>query len=176
MSGLMGKRVRIGKYAIPALLLVALTVGTVAAAIYVILQFTVTVTVEEFPRVNFYNWGTGDRTNTFSESFNIFPNVTTIQENATHGIYSETAGTCYLRISSISNTTNLERVNVTVYNGGQLKSIVWNYGESLPQSWGTGFTTAATTYYTIWMEVTGASVAYPGKATDITVEMKVESP
>lgn len=170
------KRVRIGKYAIPVLLLITLAVGTVTAVLYVILTSTTTVTVVANPNVSFYDWSSSLRTNTFSESFDIFPAITTIQTNASNGIYSETASNVSIRISAISNTTNIESVNVTLYDGGQLSTIEWTFNAALPQVWSATFETTDTTYYTIWMEVEARSVATAGFASIITVDMKVENP
>ena len=178
----MAKRVRIGKYAVPALLLLVLGVGTVVATVYVILTWTMTLPVVEYPRVNFYKWedpGKG-RTNTFDESFSIFPNVTTIQDNATYGIYSVDVGNCSLRISGIENATNIKEVYIAVFNATDypdtpMIEITWTGGE-FPTSW-QSMNTTAETYYTIWMEVTGPSTlpTLPTGA-KVTVQMKVESP
>ena len=170
MSRLMHKSVRIGKYTIPALLLLALVTGTVAATVYVVLTFNASLTVQANPRVCFYNWTSAAKVNTFTESFNIFPSVTTINTNASCGIYSATAGTSYLRISSITYDGNIQKVNMTVDG----VSVVWNYGETLPQpSWQT-FATSDDTYYTIRIEVEAKSGA--SGSSDITFEMKVENP
>jgi len=175
MSRIVGKRVRIGKYAVPALLLLALTVGTAAAAVYVILQFTTTVTVKANPAVCFYEWATVTKKNSFSETFNIFPSVKTVDDNATHGIYNwQTSGrVAYLRIFSITNSGNVQRVYMKVV--GTTVEITWNSGDALPTSW-TSFTAAAGTKYTIWIEVTATSTATVDTSSVITFDMKVENP
>ena len=170
MSHLMHKSVRIGKYTIPALLLLALVTGTVAATVYVVLTFNASLTVQANPRVCFYNWTSAAKVNTFTESFNIFPSVTTINTNASCGIYSATAGISYLRISSISTPGNIQEVNMTIV--GTAVQVLWT-GGGLPTSWQT-FSTSATTYYTIQIEVEAKSGA--SGSSDITFEMKVENP
>jgi hypothetical protein len=171
MSRLMHRSVRIGKYTIPALLLLALVTGTVAATVYVVLTFNASLTVQANPRVSFYNWTAAAKVNTFTESFNIFPSVTTINTNASCGIYSLTAGTSYLRISSISTPGNIQEVNMTIV--GTAVQVLWTSGGGLPTSWQT-FSTSADTYYTIWIEVEAKAGATG--SSDITFEMKVENP
>jgi hypothetical protein len=166
----MHKSVRIGKYTIPALLLVALVTGTVAATVYVVLTFNASVTVQDNPRVCFYNWTATDKVNTFTESFNIFPSVKTVNDNASCGIYSATAGTSKLRISAITSSGNIDKVNMTVV--GEAVEVVWT-GGSLPTTWQT-LTTSDDTYYTIRIEVTADSGA--SGSSGITFEMKVENP
>jgi len=178
MSRLMSRPVRIGKYSIPALLLLALAVGSVAATAYVILQFTATVTVQSNPKVSFYEWATLSKRNTFNYAFNIFPSVKTVEENATHGIFCDdtVSHTCYLRISGITNSANVQIAYVKVYNAtNTIVTITWNNGESLPQSW-TMFTAGAGKKYSIWMEVTATAGATVGQSSVITVDMKVEQP
>ena len=175
MGLIMGEKLRIGKYTIPALLLLALIVGTAAAAVYVILQFTATVTVQANPAVSFYEWATDPKKNTFDETFNIFPDVKTINDNATHAIYNwETSNrTAHLRISSITNSGNIQKVNMTLV--GTAVGLVWNSGDSLPTSWVT-FTATAGTKYTIRIEVTATGTASVGTTSVVTFEMKVEQP
>lgn len=171
MSRLIHKSARIGKYTIPALLLVALVTGTVAAVVYVVLTFDASLSVQANPRVRFYNWTSAAHVNTFTESFNIFPSVTTINTNASCGIYSATAGTSYLRISSITNSAqNIQDVNMTIV--GTAVQVLWS-GGGLPTSWQT-FSTSADTYYTIWIEVEAKAGATG--TSDITFELKVENP
>lgn len=177
MTRLMRKPVRIGKYSVPALILLALAVGTVSAAVYVILQFTATVTVQQYPKVTFWEWATSTKKNTFDESFNIFPDIKSVNENASHGIFCDdtVSHTCYLRISDITNSGNIQTVYLKVYDGGTALEITWNYGEGLPTTW-TQFTVGPGAKYSIWMEVTGNSTASVGTSSVITLDMKVENP
>jgi len=167
----MRRSARIGKYTIPVLLLVALVTGTVAAVVYVVLTFNASLTVQANPRVHFYNWTAAAPVNTFTESFNIFPGVTTINTNASCGIYATASGTCELRISSISTPGNIQEVNMSIV--GTAVQVLWTSGGGLPTSWQT-FSPAATTYYTIWIEVEAKAGATGSSA--ITFEMKVENP
>lgn len=174
----MAKRVRIGKYAVPALLLLTVIIGSVAAVAYVVLRFTVTSTVQANPKVCFYEWATATKKNNFNYAFNIFPALKTIEENATHGIYSwdTVSHTCYLRISGITNSANIQTAYIKVYKDAvTVVAITWNSGDPLPQTW-ISFTASANTKYTIWIEVTATSGATVGQSSVITVEMKVENP
>lgn len=175
MSRLMGKRVRIGKYAIPALLLISLAVGTVAAAVYVVLTWTMSLTVVANPRVHFWKWSPPGSANTFTESFNIFPNIKTIQDNATYGINSVTAGACGMRIFDITTPANIESVYIKVFNStATILEKTWTGSPiSTPTAY-ESFTTATGNKYTIWLEVTGTSGASGSSV--VTFDMKVESP
>lgn len=174
MNRLMGKRLRIGKYAIPIALLLTIAVGTVAATVYVILTWTMSLTVYPNPRVHFVKWTDESPANTFTESFSIFPLVKTIQDNATYGLNSTDAGLCNMTISGITTPDNIETVYMKVFNDTEtILEITWNHGESLPQSY-TDFQTAKATIYTIWIEVTGRTGASGSSA--VTVDMRVESP
>jgi len=164
--------VRIGKYAIPALLLITLAIGTVAAAAYVILTFTMTLPIAEHPRVYFWNEGTTTEANTFILSMDIFPNVTTIDENATWNIRSTGAGKIFIRVSAMDS--EVDKLNITAYDGATtLFAIEWTGGTT---DWGTGYDTGSgTTDFDLWIEVTGASGISSGTAS-VTVELKVEEP
>jgi len=174
MSRLTRRSVRIGKYTIPALLLLALVTGTVSATVYVVLQFTASVTVQANPKVSFYRWGTGTKQNTFTETFNIFPSIKTVDDNATYGIFCDDTAShvCNLRITSITNSANIGTVYVKIV--GTAVEITWT-GGTLPTSW-VQFTAAAGVKYTIWIEVTATSGATVGQTSAITFEMKVENP
>jgi len=175
MSNLMRKPVRIGKYTIPALLLLSLIIGTVSATVYVVLQFTASVTVQANPKVSFYQWATKTKKNTFTETFNIFPSIKTIDDNATHGIFCDDTAShiCYLRINGMTNSANIQTVYVKLV--GTAVEITWNSGGTLPTSW-VQFTAAAGAKYTILVEVTATSGATVGQASAITFDMKVENP
>lgn len=179
MSRFVSKHVRIGKYSVPALILLAIAVGSVAAVAYAVLQFTLSATVVANPKVCFIKWADGTKANTFSQSFNIFPSIKTIDENASYGIWSwDTVAThvASLRISGITNSANVQTVYLKVYNStATVVTITWNSGDALPTSW-TSFTAAINTKYTIWFEVTATSGATVGQTSVITVDMKVENP
>jgi predicted membrane GTPase involved in stress response len=162
--------VRIGKYAIPVLLLATLAIGTIAATIFVVLTYTMSLTVVPFPAVNFVKWSTGARENTFTESFNIFPDVKTIQDNATYGIVSTAAKDCSMQISSITTPGNIAEVYMKVFNSTD--TIVEITYSTDGNDW-MPFTTASANY-TIWMEVTGAGGASGSSAVDLN--MRVENP
>jgi len=165
------KRVRIGKYTIPTLLLLSLAIGTVAAVAYVVITYTMTATVVANPKVSFFTWVGGAKSNTFSYAVNIFPNVKTVDENLTQGIWNwdTVVHSTGLRVSDITNQANIASFLVKVSNATDIWSI----------------TTVSSTYttvnlgpgkYTIWIEVTGASGATVGQSCVFTVDMKVMSP
>jgi len=179
MSRAMGKRVRIGKHAVPALLLVALLVGTVAAVAYVVLQWTMTATVAANPKASFIKWADGTKANTFSYSANIFPAIKTVDENITYGIWNDDASsrTVYFRLASENtNTTDIASLNFTVYNGGQLYTKLESNLDDPSLAWSSGVTLAANTKYTIWIEITAGASAVVGHTPSFTFEMKVENP
>jgi len=172
MSRLKGKRVRIGKYTIPALLLISLAIGTVAAVAYVILTYTMTATVVANPKVSFIKWSNGTKANTFAYSVNIFPSIKTVDENTTYGIWNSDSAihSTGLRVSAITNqAANIGSFLVKVSNATTVWSIT---------TVGSSFTTVALSpgKYTIWIEVTGAAGATPGASSVFTVDMKVENP
>lgn len=180
MSRIMGKRVRIGKYAISALLLLVLAVGTVAAVAYVVLQWTMTATVVANPKVSFVDWSDGTtKANTFDYSVNIFPAITTIDENITYGIWNDdgVSHTIYIRLASTNtNETDVDSINMTIYNGGQLFTKLESNLDSPSYDWSSGITAAANTKYSIWIEIECPDTAVVGHTPSFTFEMKVENP
>jgi len=163
--------VRIGKYAVPVLLLLTIAVGTVAAAAYVVLTWTMTLPIAEHPRVYFYNEGTTTEANTMDITMNIFPDIKTIDEDAPWDIRSTGAGDIYIRVSAMD--AEVAKVNITAYDGATtLFAIEWT---SATADWGTGYDTVGTTDFDLWIEVTGATGITTGSAS-VTVDLKVEAP
>jgi len=178
MRRLTRKSLRVGKYSVPTLALLAVIVGSVAAAAYVVLSFTATLTVAANPKVAFVEWATSAKKNTFDYAVNIFPSVKTVDENSTYGVWNwdTAAHTAYLRIVGITNSANIQRVYLKVHDGvSTVVSVEWLSGQALPQAW-TMFTAAASKKYAVWVEVTGASGAAVGSSSVVSVEMKVEAP
>ena len=174
----MGKPMRIGKYSVPALLLLALAITSVAAVAYVVMQWTITATVAANPKVCFIKWADSTKANTFNYNVNIFPSIKTIDENLTYGMWNwDTAvHTTSLRISSITNSGNIATVTIYVKLGvTTVATVTWSSGDSLPTSY-VSFSTDASTKYTVWTEVTATSGAVVGQTSVITVDMKVENP
>ncbi len=173
MSRLMHKSVRIGKYTIPALLLLALAIGSVAAVAYVVLSSTMTATVVANPNVCFIKWQDSSKQNTFSYAFNIFPSIQTIDENVTHGIWNWDTGAhdISLRVSDITNEgTNIASFKVKVYNATATIAEI----TSVSTSWSGPYSIPAGAKYTIWIEAT--ATASPSGNSIFTVDMKVENP
>ena len=165
---------RIGKYSVPVLTLLALALGTVIAATYIVVEFTSTITVEANPKVCFLEWITGNKKNGFDYAVNIFPSLKTSDKNITYGLYNwdTVAHTCNLRIFNITNPANIERFYMRIYDsGGTLIEITWTT-QTLPTDWVT-ISPAGSSKYTIQMNITATSDAVIGQSSVITVEMKV---
>lgn len=178
MSRFVRSHIHIGKYSVPALILLMLTIGSVVAVAYAVLQFTLSATVVANPKVCFIKCADSTKANSFSQSFNIFPTINTIDENATYGIWNwdTAAHTTSLRISGITNSANIQTITIYVKLGvTSVATITWSSGGSLPTTW-VSFSAAASTKYTIWFEVAGTSGATIGTTSVITVDMKVENP
>jgi hypothetical protein len=162
------------------LLISSLLIATVSAVAYVTLTWTTTATVAANPSVCFVDWSTGTtKANTFTYSVYIFPNIKTVDENITYGIWNTNGSqrTVYFRLASENtNTTDITSLNFTVYNGGQLYTKLESNFDAPSLAWSTGVTLAANTKYTIWMEIQCASGAGVGHSSVFTFEMKVENP
>jgi hypothetical protein len=161
------------------LLMSSLLIATASAVAYVTLQWTATATVAANPKACFIKWSDGTKANTFTYGVNIFPNVKTVDENITYGIWNDDASTrtVYFRLASENtNTTDITSLNFTVYNGGQLYTKLESNFDSPSLAWSTGVTLAANTKYTVWMEIQCASGAGVGHTPQFTFEMKVENP
>jgi len=172
----LGRKVKIAHYHVPLILLLLIVIGTVAAIAYTVYQFNINITVQDHPKVTFWNLSTGQKENTFTYSVTIFPNIKTIDENITHGIFCNDSSdhTCYLRISNVQNPGNIAKLNITIYDSsGTVFTKEWTVFSSLPTDW-EPFTAGANKKYFIWIEITGALSASGTSA--ITIDMKVESP
>jgi len=164
--------VRIGKYAVPILLLATLAIGTVAAVAYVVLTWSISMTVAANPRVHFWD---GTAANTMALSMNIFPDIRTIDEdNDVWDLRSVTAGAVYIRVESM-NTTAINELRIRAFNGtGDLFDLTWNSADSAGVFQGP-YVTSASNDYDLWIEVEATSVATKTPET-ITVQLKVEEP
>jgi hypothetical protein len=161
-----------------ALLITSLLIATVSAAAYVALQWNLNTKVVANPWLCFIKWSNGSKANTFTYSVNIFPNVKTIDENITYGIWNwntTTTKTGYMRLESTNTTTtDVASINVTITNGTQIYTRKWT--DFTDKSWSTSFTAAKNTKYAIWIEIQCTSTATVGHTTQFTFEMKVENP
>lgn len=173
---LLGRKVKIAHYRVPLIFLLLIVAGTVAAVANIIYQFSVDITVDQYPKVTFWDWSTGQKTNTFTYSVTIFPDIKTTDENITHGIFCDDASdhTCYLRTSNVATSENIAILNITIYDSsGTVFTKEWTDFSSLPTDW-ESFTAGANKKYAIWIEITGASGASGTSA--ITIDMKIENP
>ncbi len=162
------------------LLMSSLLIGTAAAVAYVTLQSTTSVAIGANPKVSFIKWLDSTKANTFTYSVNIFPNVKTVDENITYGIWNDDGSTrtVYFRLASENtNTTDITSLNFTVYNGGgQLYTQLESNFDNPSLAWSTGVTLTANTKYTVWMEIPCPGGAGVGHTPQFTFEMKVENP
>jgi len=160
------------------LLITSLLIATVSAAAYVALQWNVNTTVVANPELCFIEWSDGSKANTFTYSVNIFPNIKTIDENITYGVWNwntTVTKTGYMRLASTNtNTTDVTSINVTITNGTQIYTRQWTVFTDT--SWGNSFTAANATKYAIWIEIQCAGTATVGHTPQFTFEMKVENP
>jgi len=176
MSSLLKKKVHVGRYSIPLLALLFLIVGSVVAATYVTLHFTITMPVQEYPKVTFWQWSTPQKKNTFDYSLNIFAGIKTIDENVTYCIFNDDSvqHQCYLRIESLSNPGNIAKLNITIYNStNTIFTKEWTQFGTLPTPW-ESFTTAANAKYSIWIEITATE--NPSGSSSFAIEIKEENP
>jgi hypothetical protein len=168
--------VRIGKFAIPILLLLSILGGTVAAVAYVVLTWTVTLPVAANPRVHF--WDGSNAANTMEITMNIFPSIRTIDENNDDwDIRSNDVGNVYIRVDAM-NTTAISEVVIIAYvsdPASPLFDLTWTSADA-EGSWQGPYSTAATTDYNLWIEVLADAQAYPTSEESIAVELKVEEP
>ena len=163
------------------LLLSSIMIATASATAYVTLQWQITATVSDHPNVCFVKWDDGTLSNTFTYSITIFPNVTTVEENATYGIYNRdttAAHTVYFRLASENtNSTDVALLRFKVYN-----STVIKYEENITDfdnpdtSWSTPISLDPDTKYAIYIEVKGSSTATAGHKPQFVFEIKVENP
>jgi hypothetical protein len=175
---LKNRKIRIGRYTISALLLLLIIgVGTVSAVAYVILQWTMTATVQANPKVCFIQWSDGLKQNTFSYLVNIFPSIKTVDENVTYGVWNNDTSShaCHMRLASTNtNSTDVTSVNATIYITG---TTIFTHKWTVPTDavW-YDFTPLANTKYTVWIEIECASGAGVGHTPTFNFEMKVENP
>ena len=171
-------KVSVARYSVPLVLFVLMFVSTAVAAAYIVYQFNISAKVEEYPKVTFWSWDTGEKGKTFTYSVNIFPGVTTIDENITYGIYcdDESEHKCYLRISSLTNLNNIARIKIKIYNStDEILTKEWTDFSSLPTAW-EEFVVAGGKKYSIHVEIEASSSATPGQTSTFTFEMKIEEP
>ena len=162
-----------------ALLITSLLIATVSAVAYVSLQWTMTATVAANPKVCFFAWATpSTKVNTFSYSVNIFPAITTIDENITYGVYDwDTAShSCGMQFASTNTTSSdVSWIYIKVYNG-TATVLTQNYTNiNTPDTAWKAFT-AAPSRYTIWVSIGCPSGATAGHHPSFVFEMKVENP
>jgi len=174
----LARRVSIARYSVPLVLFILMLVSTAAAAAYIVYQFNINATVEEYPKVTFWKWDTSEKKNTFEYSVNIFPSIRTIDENITYGIYCDdtSAHTCSLRISSLTSASNIAAIKIVIYNStATILTKEWTDFSSLPTAW-EEFVVAAGKKYSIHIEIEASSGATVGQTSTFTFEMKIEEP
>jgi hypothetical protein len=159
-----------------AVLFLIIGSGTVVAAIYIALRFTLFTPVEEYPKVTFWKWSTSEKKKTFDCSMNIFGGIKTVGENATHGIFNDDSiqHQCYLRLESLTNLANIARLNITIYDStSTILTKEWSDFNTLPTPW-EPFTVNPNTKYAIRIEITASSA--PVESSQFVIEIKEENP
>jgi len=175
---LKNRKIRLGKFSVSALLLILIvSIASVSAVAYVVLQWTTTATVVANPKVCFFAWADPNtKLNSFNYPVNIFPEITTIDENITHGVWcwDGSPHNASMRISSITNNaTNIDTITTYVKSPTNTTMITITWTSGGPTTYQM-FEAAATTRYTIWTEIKGKSGATGSSV--ITYDLKVESP
>lgn len=162
-----------------ALLLIPLLVGLAGATAYVILEWQVNMTVTANPKVAFIKWQDSTKHNNFSYSVNIFPNIKTVDPNATFGVWNwdSSAHDIYFRLASENtNSTDVAWFYYKVYDGGTLFSKNETNFDSPDTAWSSSVSATATTKYTIEVQVKCGSGAGAGHTPQLTLEMRVDNP
>lgn len=154
-------------------LLVLSASSAVLAATLLYYDWTMNLTAS-VPDVRFYRWSDGTQTNTLTLPFNLYAEVWTVDDNATHGISNNAASdkTVYLWVESCSDPTKI--ANYTVQILDQTGSILttWtttdfsNTGESNAVSW----TAKANGIDTIKVMVKGASTV-----STLSIELRLKT-
>jgi len=183
------RKIHIGKKRtislLSALILVCmLSVTTVLATAYVVLQWTTTATVVANPAVCFYKWSDQTKANTFNYAVNIFPNVKTIDENITYAVYNWEASSrdVYFRLASENtNATDVTFLYYQVFTGNYVGgTVLYSHNEtdfgSPDTAWSSVCSAGATTKYKIGIEITAGASAGIGHTPTFTFEIKVENP
>jgi hypothetical protein len=155
------------------LMLIVITVVGTATAVYAIYQYYLNLEVEQYSKIGFWNWETGKKSNSFTYSTVLFPEIKTINSNITFGIYSDDLSDhdCLFRIDNLGNSQNIAKLNVTIYNSfSQIMTKEWTDFSSLPTEW-EQFKVSATTKYSISIEITGSSGAEGSSS--IRIEMEI---
>jgi len=137
-----------------------------------------TLPIAEHPRVYFYNESLtppADEANTMGITMNIFPDITTIDEDAPWDIRSTETADIFIRVSAMG--AEVASVYIKADNGVDTPfEATWLTATT---DWGTGYETTGTdispTDYDLWIEVKGATGITTGSAS-VTVDIKVESP
>jgi len=156
-----------------------LLIDTAYAVAYVVLPWYVNTTTVANPQVCFVSWADGTtKANTFTYSVNIFPNIKTVDENATYGVWNWNATAnknCYMRLASTNtNNTDITSLNVTLWIAASTPfTKLWT---GLTDAAWYPFTSAQNTKYAIWIEIQCASGAGVGHTPQFSLEMKVEEP
>ena len=164
------------------LLISSLLIATASAAAYVTLQWTTTATVAVNPKACFIKWDGGTKANTFDYSVNIFPNVKTVDEDITYGVWNNDTAmrNVYFRLSAENtNSTDVTSLNYTIYNStNTIFTKLYNAFTTGDDSdaWSSAVPLAVNATYHIWLEIQCASGAGVGHTPQFTFEMKVENP
>jgi len=117
-------------------------IGIVFAAAMLYYDWTVTMT-GALPDIRFYKWSDGSSATSINLAYNIYPNITLIDNNATYGIknWGATDKTVYMWVESCNATTWFANFTVQILNETGVVLATWtttdfsSIGESTAVSW-----------------------------------------
>ena len=160
--------------------LLPLLVGAVGATAYAVLEWQLSMTVVANPDVCFFAWAGGAKANNFTYTVNIFPNIITIDENVTYGVWewSGAIHTVYFKLASeTTNSSDVLWAYFKVYNAtGTLHSSNETNFDAPTTTWSAAESASANEQYTIQIQVKANATATTGHTPSITYQMKVDDP
>ena len=117
-------------------------IGIVFASVLLYYDWTVTMT-GALPDIRFYKWSDGTNATSIGLTYNIYPNVTLIDSNATYGIknWAATDKTVYMWVESCNATTWFANFTIQILNETSVVLATWattdfsSLGESTAVSW-----------------------------------------
>jgi hypothetical protein len=165
-----------------ALAMIAICVGAAFATFYAVLNWSTNVTVVANTSICFYNWSGASKANTFTYSCNIFPGITTEDDNMTYGVddWNNTGATnAAISWVSCTNSNNITALTLTVYQSTPSSYVfqeVWSSVPSFPTPYQAFSGLANNTLYSMQIIITAASGAVVGTGVAMVFDMKVTSP
>jgi hypothetical protein len=152
-------------------------IGIVFATAMLYYDWTVTMTGTQ-PLVVFYKWADGTNATTINLSYNIYPDLWLIDNNATYGIKNgnTTAKTVYMWVESCNATAWFANYTVQILNTTGNVQATWtttdfsSVGETTAVSW----SHPNATIYTIKVLFKGSGSVAVGQAATVQMKLKTE--